>query len=111
MKIKEKLVDIFGVFGRILYLLLMLILFVFPISIIHVIFDLPFWIDLIMIALLFFSSLFSYVFWIIGLFGVIFGPQDVLAIIYYVAFAIVCLPQLISIILIMTSKSEDDVND
>ena len=107
MRFKEKITDIFGAFGGVLYIIYMLILFVLPVAMITVAFDLPSWVNLIMIALLFFSSLFSYIFWIIGLIGVIIGPQDLIAIIYYVAFAIVCLPKIIITTLIMTSKSKD----
>lgn len=62
-------------------------------------FDLPFWASFIMIAILFILPSLSSIFWIIGLIGVIIGPQDVIAIIYYVAFALVCLPTLFYTIL------------
>ena len=92
---KEKLINTFGV----LYYIFTVISFILPVVMIKISFDLPFWTSFIMIAILFILPSLSSVLWIIGLIGVIMGPQDIIAIIYYVAFALVCLPTLFYTIL------------
>ncbi len=105
MNIKEKLTNLLGGLGGILYFIISFLLPIFPIVMIKISFDLPMWTNFIMIALLFIApTFFSFCFWIIGLIGVIIGPQDTIAIIYYVFSVIVFLPQLISIVVGLIRK-------
>ena len=106
MKFKEKFIKWFGNFGGVLYLIFMLILFTMPIAMINVSFDLPFWVSPIMIAVLFLISSIANIYWIVGFIGVIMGPQDVIAIIYYVFFAIIFLPNVILLLLNLCSRAK-----
>lgn len=100
MKFKEKLMDTLGAFQYIFQF----ISFLFPVVMIMVAFNLPWWCNLILIALLFLFSYIQVLYWIVGLIGAIIGPQDVIAIIYYISFAIMFVPFIISIIPIIFSK-------
>lgn len=104
MNFKEKLIDLLGSFGGIVYFTLMLIFFVFPVAMINISFDLPFWTNFIMTAILLVIPSTFYIFWIIGLIGAIIGPQDVIAVIYYICFGIVCFRPILFIILGIFSK-------
>lgn len=92
--IKEKLLDALGTFGAILWYVFELFLFVLPLVMIHQ--------GLLLRAIFFFCMVFipgaPTVFWIWGLVCAIGGPQDVFAIIYYVATAIIFLPYLVSFV-------------
>lgn len=84
-KIKEFLYGILGPFGCIVSIIFAL----FPIIMTMVTFDLPVWWNFIFVAFLFFApTLTTIVLGIIALVGTIMGPQDILAIIYYIYFAI-----------------------
>ena len=101
MKLKEKLINIFGGFGY----FISLIFWILPVVAIKISFNLPFWTTFIFTALLFFApTLSSAVFWIIGLIGFIMGPQDILAIVYYILFASLFLPSIFIFILGFFSK-------
>lgn len=106
MKIKEKILESFGAFGGILYFLFMFILFILPVTMITVSFDLPFWASAIMIAILFIIPSVSNIFWIIGLIGAFLGPQDIVSTIYYVASVIVFLPNILIILSSFFKKDE-----
>lgn len=99
MKLKEKLVGLLGTFGGVLYFAICALLFVLPVSMISNTFDFPFWIDFLMIsALLMFRGL-DYIAWIVGFVCALKGPQDTLAIVFYIAFAImIALPFIIWLI-------------
>lgn len=92
--IKEKLLGALGTFGAILWYVFELFLFVLPLVMIHQ--------GLLLRAIFFFCMVFipgaPTVFWIWGLVCAIGGPQDVFAIIYYVATAIIFLPYLVSLV-------------
>lgn len=92
--IKEKLLGALGTFGAILWYVFELFLFVLPLVMIHQ--------GLLLRAVFFFCMVFipgaPAVFWIWGLVCAIGGPQDVFAIIYYVATAIIFLPYLVSFV-------------
>lgn len=91
---KEKLISTLGGFGTALWYIFCLILAVMPIAAI----GMPFWVDLILVAIITFVPVTSGIFWIWGLICTIRGPQDVIAIVYYVLFVILFLPTFISIV-------------
>lgn len=110
MKLKEKLVELFGTVGGVLYFVVCALLFVLPVSMISNTFDLPFWVDFLMIsALLMFRGL-DYIAWIVGFVCALKGPQDTLAIVFYIAFAImIALPivtTLINFIVLLFQKDK-----
>lgn len=92
MRLKEKFVNCLGTFGMILYYFITLFsTAMFPLAII----ELNFFVTFIFIALSMFFPPSAIVFWIWGLVATINGPQDAIAIIYYVVFAVVIVPLLI----------------
>ena len=94
MNLKEKLASTLG--GA--YYILVLISWALPIVMITSLFDLPFWTIFIMTAILLFIPSLSVIAWIVGLIGAIIGKQDIVAVIYYVAFVIRFLPTAIYIV-------------
>lgn len=92
--LKEKIIELLGGAGYILYFLLLGIVTVVPLVMIGT----NWWQSLIIIIVNQFLPVISTVFWIWGLIKAIQGPQDVFAIIYYVLFAIVYLPFFITFI-------------
>lgn len=84
MSFKEKLTDLLGGIGGILFYIISLVASVMPV----VMLNLPFWIDFILIGIMLIIPIAMPIMWIIGLVGAIAGPQDALAIIYYVLFGI-----------------------
>ena len=89
MNLKEKLIKSLGGFGMILYFILSIAMFIFPVIMIILSFDLPIWVTFILTAILFFIPTIDYIYWIVGLVGTIIGPQDIIAYIYYICFAII----------------------
>lgn len=85
---KEKLLSSLGAAGGIIYYIILILISFLPVVIINV----PFWLSTIFIIIMFFFPVSSVVFWIWGLFSAICGPQDWIAIVYYVLFAIMFLP-------------------
>lgn len=87
-KFKDKLQNSLGVFGIVLYYAMLFIFAYAPL----IVLDFPFWADLIIFAVIAFLPVIYYVtgpiFWIWGLIKVMDGPQDVIAYIYYVGFAL-----------------------
>ena len=92
---KQKLSDLLGSFGVILYFIISITVSVMP----FVMIGLPFWINLLFFTILQFFPGLSIVFWVWGLIAGIKGVQDLWAIIYYILFAVMFLPFFISVIL------------
>lgn len=91
---KEKLQSVLGTFGIIIYWILRIFISILPLVMIST----PFLVDfLILIVVNVFPPL-SLPLWIWGLVKAIQGPQDIWAIIYYVACVVIFLPTFISII-------------
>lgn len=91
---KEKLLDALGIFGGIIWFLILGLIAFLPLAMIGG----SFWLNLLLFSIVFFFPASSGVFWIWGLVCAIKGPQDVWAIIYYVLFAILFLPFVLSIL-------------
>lgn len=91
---KEKLSSALGLVGIILYYIISLLIAFFPIFIISK----SFWISFIFFWIIQIFPLSSVFFWIWGLVITLNGPQDIIATIYYVLFAIMFIPFFISII-------------
>lgn len=85
---KEKLVAWLGGFGLIIFYILELLISLYPIVMVVNSFDLPSWTNFVFIAITYFMPSTTTIFWIAGLVGAIIGPQDILAIIYYILFGI-----------------------
>ena len=97
---KEKLESTLGGFGAVLYFLVRTVVYVLP----FVMIGGGFFISFVLICINAVVPFASIVFWIWGLVCAIKGVQDVLAIIYYVAFAIVWIPFYISLLLDLKNK-------
>ena len=105
MNLKEKLTYFFGRLVLIIYLIVNYLIPLFAIAMFTNSFDLPSWSTFIFVALLFFApSFFSICFLIVGLIGAIMGPQDVLAIIYYIVFVLKFAPAIIITIVGLLEK-------
>ncbi len=97
---KEKLLNIFGTFGTIIYFAIQIIIYTLPFIMIRT----NFFLSLILIAANSLIPFASVIFWIWGLVCAITGPQDVFAIIYYAVFVVIWLPFFISSIISFFSK-------
>lgn len=97
---KEKLLNALGTFGGILWFIVSAIIYVLP----FVMIGESFWLNLLLFGIVYFIPSTSIIFWVWGLVCAIQGPQDVLAIIYYVLFAIAFIPFFVSIILDLLGK-------
>lgn len=97
---KEKLMNALGSVGVILWYLLSLLIAVMPLVMI----DASFGLNLLLLAIALFIPTTSGIFWIWGLVCAIRGPQDIIAVIYYVLFAIMFLPYFISTVLNLFNK-------
>lgn len=97
---KDKLLNALGSAGGILWYLLSLLIAVMPLVMI----DAPFLLNLLLWGVMFFIPATSGIFWIWGLFCAFRGPQDLIAIIYYVLFVIMFLPFFISSVLSIFRK-------
>ena len=97
---KEKLISSLGSFGGILYFIIRMIISILP----FVMIGGNFFLTLLLISINTFVPFASAVFWILGLVCAIKGVQDIWAIIYYVAFALIWIPFFISTIVSMFSK-------
>lgn len=86
--LKEKLMNALGATGTILYYLASMLVAFFPIFIISK----SFWISLLFFWIIQIFPISSVVFWIWGLIITLKGPQDMIAIFYYVLFVIMFLP-------------------
>lgn len=97
---KEKLMSALGTFGFVLWYLISLLIAVLPLVMI----DAPFLLNLLLIVIALFIPASSGIFWVWGLVCTIRGPQDTIATIYYVLFAIMFLPYFINVILSLFNK-------
>jgi len=100
MNIKEKLQSSFGAIGSILYFIVILFVSILPIIMINT----SFWLDILFFFLMDILPVSSIVFWVWGLVKTIQGPQDWLAIVYYISFAVLFLPFIITTIVGFFSK-------
>lgn len=92
--LKDNFFSALGTFGAILYFILSLVISALPFMMIGG----NFFVRLLLITIETFFPPISIVFWIWGLICAIQGVQDIWAIIYYIAFAVLWLPFYISII-------------
>lgn len=97
---KDKLINTLGSVGVILWYLLSILIAVMPLVMI----DAPLLLNLLLWGVMFFVPATSGFFWILGLICAIRGPQDTIAIIYYVLFVIMFLPFFINSVLSIFSK-------
>ena len=97
---KDKLMNALGAVGIGLWYLVSLLVAVIPLVMI----DAPFLLNLLLLAIVLFIPASSGVFWVWGLICAIRGPQDIIAIVYYVLFAIMFLPFFISTVLNLFRK-------
>ena len=91
---KEKLIEKLGSFGMILYYVLLALISILPIAVLPVRGVLSF----LLIAVMTLIPATSVIFWVWGLICAITGPQDWLAVVYYVCLAVLFTPSFISII-------------
>lgn len=91
---KEKLQNALGTFGGILYWILTILIAILPLVMI----GMPSLVDFIILAVCSFLPFLSIPLWIWGLVEAIKGPQDIFAIIYYIATVAIFLPTIISMI-------------
>ena len=94
-RIKDFLSNTLGTFGGILSFIFPLFVSVLP----FVMIDCSWIVTLILFAIEYFFPITTIVFWIWGLISAINGPQNIITIIYYIAFIIAFLPFIISTIL------------
>ena len=99
---KEKLMNALGAVGLGLWYLVSLLIAVMPLVMI----DAPFLLKLLLLAIALFVPATSGVFWVWGLVCAIRGPQDIIAIVYYVLFAIMFMPFFISTVLNLFRKRQ-----
>lgn len=97
---KDKLLNALGSAGGILWYLLSLTIAIMPLVMI----DAPFLLNLLLWGVMLFIPATSGIFWIWGLVCTLRGPQDVIAIIYYILFVIMFLPFFINSVLRLFSK-------
>lgn len=98
MRFKKLFSDCFGISSGILFYLFSLLVLIFPIVMIAISFDLPFWASSIMLLFSFISSYFSFIYVLVGLIGTLKGPQDIFAIAYYVYVFLLFFPDIISLL-------------
>ena len=89
MYLKEKLTNSLGWFGYIIFYSIVILVAVFPVSIVSNYYSWPTWIYFLVGFAAIEIDIVSFAFWIVGLIVTINGPQDTLAIVYYIAFAVV----------------------
>lgn len=99
---KEKLLEKLGTLGGILYYFLLIIISVLPIVVLPTRGILSF----LLLAIMFFFPSTSIIFWIWGLVCAIKGPQDVIAIVYYICFVVIFAPTFFSIISVFFKKKD-----
>lgn len=85
---KERLINSFGILGGIFFYSLSAFVFVFPLVMINA----SFWLNLLLLSIMFFFRPSSLIFWVWGLICAFKGPQDAWAIIYYILFALFFIP-------------------
>lgn len=100
MNIKEKFEVLFGAISGIVYFIVVLMISVLPLIMINA----SFFIDILFFFLMELFPLSTIIFWIWGLIKAIQGPQDWLAVVYYIGFAVLFLPFIISTIIKLFSR-------
>lgn len=106
---KEKLFNALGVVGTVLYYIISVLIAVLPICMISK----SFWTSLLFFWIIQIFPVSSVIFWVWGLVVTFQGPQDFIAIIYYVLFVLLFIPFIIGIILDLfgrTSKPKRSFN-
>lgn len=98
--LKEKLSDMLGTFGIILYFMSRLMIAVLP----FVMIGGNFFVTLLLIAINTFVPFASAIFWIWGLVCAVQGVQDIWSILYYIVFVVAWVPFYISTIVPVFSK-------
>ena len=105
-KIKDFLLTSMGTFGFVLYFAIAILITVFPL----LMFNMPHWLYLVLALLVQFVLInipfCMEILYIIGLFGAIGGKQDIIAIIYYVVFALMVVPTIIRLIKLLFAREE-----
>lgn len=101
--LKEKLIDLLGAAGYILIYGVRLLISILP----FVMIGGNFLLTLVMISISTFFPISSVVFWIWGLVCAVKGVQDIWAILFYIAFAVLWLPFFISLIIPLFSRRQD----
>lgn len=91
---KDKLLNALGTFGGILWMIISLVIYVLPI----VMLGTSALLDMLFLGVMYWFPPSSVVFWVWGLVCAIKGPQDIIAIIYYIAFVVMFLPFFISVV-------------
>lgn len=91
---KDKLTNLFGTLGIVVYFILSAFICVLP----FVMIGAPFWLNLIFFAIVQFFPLSSVIFWIWGLSGAMNGPQDFYAYAYYALFVLLFIPFFIGVL-------------
>ena len=99
---KDKLMTALGAVGIGIWYLITLLIAVIPLVMINA----PFLLNILLLAFALFVPATSGVFWVWGLVCAIRGPQDIIAIVYYVLFAIMFLPFFISTVLNLFRKRQ-----
>lgn len=103
-KIKDFLLNSMGSFGFVIFFLISTLVCILPI----LMFELPFGLTIILALVVEFVLInIPFVFeilYVIGLFGAMAGPQDFIATIYYIVFAIVIGSCIINLIRVFTTK-------
>ena len=102
--LKEKLVNVLGAFGGILYFVISFFLFLFPITIITSTLNLPMWTNFIFATLLLAMPSINTILSIVAFFVALNGPQDIIATAYYIYFGIICVFKIIPFIIAIFSK-------
>ena len=97
---KDKLMNALGSIGVIIWYLASLLIAIMPLVMI----DASFWLNLLLLAVIMYIPATSGIFWIWGLVCAIRGPQDAIAIIYYILFVVMFLPFFIHSILDIVNK-------
>ncbi len=91
---KNKLIDMLGGIGVVVYFLVSILISILPFLMI----DASPFLTFVFIAIVFFIRPTSIIFWVWGLVCAIQGPQNALTIIYYILFAVFFLPFFFSVI-------------
>lgn len=103
-KIKDFILNTFGGLGFVIYGAFLMFLCAFPV----LMFDLPLWLTIILALFIQFVLVnipfVIEILYVIGLFGAMAGPQDFIATIYYIVFAIVIGSCIINLIRVFTTK-------
>jgi hypothetical protein len=101
---KEKLVGSLGLFGYLLWIVVGLLYVIAPV----VMLDLPFWVTFILLfainSLPLIGTLINIVLYIWAFFVTLGGPQDVVAVVFYVLFALFVITELIPILSALFSR-------